>query len=246
LTSYDVVNGLALTRVNGNTTPWAGGPGGIGANITGGTEAIQVTIPARLQLQYPITLACGFHCGGYNDGAGLMGLTINNTLTSPYAAAAIQTDGGTGAIQTGFQTSENTWTNLDGFTPSSGKDYVVGVGFGGGAVTIYENGIQQTTSSETLATTLTYASTATFFIGGFPDDNVPSGFLFYWAAVWNRLLAAEEHSVLGTNVWQIFAPAWPFWFGDSPILYGPAYPSGSSLRPRDRRVTGRYITRIYG
>ena len=73
-----------------------------------------------------------------------------------------------------------------------------------------------------------------WWISGGTSNNI----LYYWAAAWNRALTAAEHVALATNIWQIFAPAYPAAvFGGQPF----GMPHVPILRPVSDRSGSRRL-----
>jgi hypothetical protein len=190
----------------GAANPWGATSGGVGLNCDATGYGAQATLPTALQLQPPITLAFGFRkLGTPTANSGICGLLINNTATSPYGFEVYWGSSTSFYLGAGDGVTFNTDNAF--YTPTTGVDAVFAVSSTSAAQSMYVNGLLLTTA--TLGYLPTYTATSLFYLGNFVPISQNSNTLFYWAAVWNRILSAAEHALLGSNVnaiWQIFTP----------------------------------------
>ncbi len=225
---HDVVQGNNAATIAGSPV-WA--PGVAGAVIGGFSCPTSASIktgavPTSQLPVWPVTIAVGCNVTAEQSATSIFGLYAGSNF-------AIAIEGGS--------TSGIGWAYLNGSSAVSanesnnitlGANVVASLTVTTSSQILYINGLQSHSTSNTAANP-TYG-TPVWWIGGGSTANV----LFYWAAAWNRALTATEHQALATNIWQIFAPAYPAaLFGAQPF----GLPHVPILRPVSDRSGSRRL-----
>jgi hypothetical protein len=102
-TLFDATGNLNLQTTGfGSARPWGlGSAPGLACAGTSGSVGAYATLPSRLQLGLPLTLAVGFRTlGATVDYGTLLGLEYNSIHGNPYTLAAIEYANTTGGLQT--------------------------------------------------------------------------------------------------------------------------------------------------
>jgi len=233
-TAYDAVTGLAL--------PIAGAAWGAGVtsglSCTSTTARAQAACPASLQLPGPATIAVAYR---YLADPGTtntiyFGTSYTSTNTSPYSSLQLGWHNTTDKAPALFYNSGGAFQQLNGTTAHvAGQDYVASASVQGGLQVLYLNGVP-TGPTGGFAGPIAYGPAPQLAVGANTAYGRNPNALFYWAALWNRALSAEEHARLGGEinaVWRLFAPRRDvIWSSSTATGAGVSYPRGSSiLRP---------------
>jgi hypothetical protein len=195
--TYDIVTGLPLAITG---APWGSGLSS-GLVCTSNGAGAQATVPAALQLGFPISLAVGFRVlqtpglsqpvWGLENGSGRI--------------ASIETQSGLDVLLY-FNTSNNTPTT----SIAIGADYVAVATIGNGAQSLYVNGAYAGGGTASFSPSYSgayFAVSGPTFFGGIRNP----GSLVYWTALWSRVLSPAEAGALYTNPWQMLGPNPSYW-----------------------------------
>jgi hypothetical protein len=224
----DAVNGLTMTL--SASAAWGRNLYGSTVNLNATSARAVVTLPPYLQLNWPITIACGFN---YPGGGAILasneevfGILPNSTNATPFQVAGFY-QSSSSELNVAWN-SGGTFNNISSALSYIAGDQVISLTITSSAQLPYLNGVLGTSASNSLANP-TYSANAQFCLG---DQNASNNTVnsIYWAAIWNRVLTAAEHLEIGASVdaiWQIFSPSFPFWFGDAAA----AAPGGSLYWP---------------
>ena len=212
----DVMNGTVLSAYSyGSNNPWSSVNTQNGIISSADYECFWAAMPPSLQLSWPITIAIGLanigNAGSHNNM--LFGALPTSTGASPYECWTL------------YKLTNNhfdaTWNNgseqdLDtGTALAANTNYVLAATFTSSNQYAYINGLLSATGSTSSGSGPTYGATPTLALGTYyGGTNSYAGALFSWAAVWNRALSAEEHSLIGSTpdaIWQMFASPIPWW-----------------------------------
>lgn len=203
--AYDLCRNLNLSAAGFGSNPvWSGGPKGSAIACVYQGAGFVAALPAAQQISWPITIAWGFRLGtSYPDQySGTFGIIINTTNASPYFVTSALPTTGTGTVVYAYDQSgheQNTGT----MNWALGADHVCSFSVKDGSQVGYFDGQQIVSVTASGIGTPTYGSGASLAIGNFSGINRNSHTLYYWAAVWNRILDPSEHSALYSNPWQI-------------------------------------------
>ena len=178
-------------------------PFGRAGNCVGAPKGFNVTAPAHLKLNYPITLVwVGVPQSPYT-GASLFGIDYNSTGGAPYVSFVLSTNG-SGVIGSDYG-NNSSFTTITGTTNTStlaGKLSVFGVSIRVGGSVLYVNGKQEATGS--VSTNPTFTSTSLLKIGTFANSSNNGFGQCLIALMYNRVLTASEHVKLSADPFQVF------------------------------------------
>jgi len=204
----DVVNGLSAAFVGSSIVrpTWVPGTYGVGlqSQLDGGYAATG-SIPASLQVGWPITIAVSCRFGGtHGSGPKFFGIDYNSAFTTPYLVIALY-ENSIGKLGVQYNNAGTLVSATSIATIVAGTDYVFSYTITPTAQTAYVNGIAVSSLSASISNP-SYSATSRVVFG---DLTLNSNLSYYWAAVWNRALVASEHAAIGSQVngiWQIFMP----------------------------------------
>lgn len=201
-------NGLGLGMTGfGSANPWStGSPGLLCTTSAAGAVA---TLPASLQLGWPISFAIGFRQLGTPTFPTYFCVLQNDTSANPYfswgfscVSAAIDVKWNSAGTQESLATS---------YTPAIGVDTVLSSTLTSTSQNVYAQG-SLIGSASTSYSNPTYTASAQVAIGiETGSTGRQCNALIYWCAWWTRMLSPGEHAVLAENVWQMFAPRPFYW-----------------------------------
>ena len=210
-TVYDVIGGTgggANLAITGGATWSPGATMGLSCAGTSGNVGASATLPVRLKLQPPYTIAVAFRRLGASIQYGsLFGLWLNNTNANPPIAVAIEYNNTTGGLSVVYGTQ----TASSGLSASIGTDHVAVFSMAPSSSTpsyLYLDGVAGTSSSYNGAAT--YLSTALIGLGNYASTSgFSSNSLIYWAAIWGEALPAKfvaEYLASYASINQLYKP----------------------------------------
>jgi hypothetical protein len=203
----DACRNIDLTATGyGSTNPWAAGPSGAGLVATGLAQGFVGTIPARLQLGWPMTIMCGVRLVGPGTGnQRIFALTPNDNNAPPYGVIQFYSTGST--IKVDFADGSGI-VEAASFAFTQGVDYVLGFTVTPTSWAFYVDGAGVASGTGTFATPA-WTATAQLVAGGWPAiGGTCACNPRYWGAWWNHDLSADEHARIGRDVnaiWRIFS-----------------------------------------
>ncbi len=206
----DIVGGLHLILRPG--TSFGTSTGGMGLVCNGNGQGAFIILPESLQVPLPLSIAVGF---------GPLGPA--SATSAPIAGLSLGPDGGNGgnSLQIGINSSAMTvatTSNTTGISttffpkPPTSGNHVISASGDPVISSMYLNGIGNVARwSSVPGGGFTYAANSILQIGcgGSFFFTRNSNMIFYWVAIWNRILTTTEHAIIGTNtnaIWQIFKP----------------------------------------
>jgi hypothetical protein len=226
----DVAGGL---QAKNSSTQWATGSDSVLLKRNGGYS--WAVIPAALQFPWPISIA--FRCRHTITGSGnprIFGLFYSNPDATPFDVLAMH-DSSTATLRIQYNKAGSNVQANTSTTMTVGGEYTVTAVVTTTSQVVYVNGANVFSSANSIGNP-NYTATSSI---GFGDVVVSAAAdSYYWGAVWNRALSADEHALLVTNPWQLFTPAWPV----SPLTYVIGRGAGQIQQPAcDRTGSDRRI-----
>lgn len=212
---YDLLGNtpLSTTGYSAGQDPWQPGPSGMGLQTPAGMNACaQGTLPTRLQIGYPHTLAFAGRIGGAaSNGAKLLGVLPNNTNASPFAVAQIYVANQT-SLWYGFANAASLVTAAMGTIPGpAGSDFAVVLRLQVNKQDAWINGVKVVNASATAAHPTSWTASSCCTLAGFtPAALVANCRPAYYGAWWAWAMPDGIASAISASpraMWDLFAPA---------------------------------------
>jgi hypothetical protein len=191
-----------LTSMTGGTSGWFSTmrPGSLAqqtircANTSAGVTL--AAIPARLRLTWPITIAFWMRTVGTPDNnAGVFGLYVNNSNSSPFLSLALIYTNPNFAIA--YDNAGSLATVATTLAVPSSWTHVVVTATTTTSVAAYVNGQLNVSQTNSSATNPTYGATAQMCLGNFVGASRNPNCEIDDCSVWNRLLSPAE-------IWSLY------------------------------------------
>lgn len=200
----DLVSGLTLTPGGGAGLGGFGGRPELAVLSQSGNARFAAIAPAQIKLQPPLTFALRVRVlAAPDDNSSFAGVTVNNTLSSPYVSINIGQyyNGNVLAVaynngSTGYIVAKANSIDFDNLAYPWVAHLVVTIPYNA-APTLVVNGAQVTLTGATAVTALAYTATAEVHVGETwtTEDRHPHAEVADFQ-IWNRAFSADEAKAL--------------------------------------------------